>query len=196
MTEIDAEVAAISSISSALVGLEEDARVRVLKWAWAKFLTKETPSNKQTREGTENDTRERPLDKEIPGVALVTKEGYLKITARDIKAKSTIDAAVRLAHIAIKAYCELTGQDSMSSRKVLTPLLKEWRAYDGNTRRALSTHRGILREGDNLMLDAHAKKDAERFVTEILDDEVQGTWKPAASGKKRTKKAITTIEQQ
>lgn len=66
----------------------------------------------------------------------------------------------------------------MSSRKNLTPILKEWRLYDGNTRARLSKERGILRDGDNLSLDAHARRDAERFIEEISDPEIKGQWKP------------------
>ncbi len=115
--------------------------------------------------------------RELPGVARLTDAGDLKITARDLKAKSGLDAAVRLAHVAIYAHERLTGQP-LSSRKGLTPLLREWRLYDGNSRARLAKERGIIRSGDALSLDAHARRDAERFVEEILSDEVAGQWRP------------------
>jgi hypothetical protein len=114
---------------------------------------------------------------EVPGIARLTDTGDLRITIRDLKARSGLDAAVRLALVSIYAHEKMTGQP-LSSRKNLTPILKEWRLYDGNTRARLSKERGILRDGDSLSLDAHARRDAERFVEEISDPEVKGEWKP------------------
>lgn len=114
---------------------------------------------------------------EMPGIARLSDTGELKITARDLKAKSGLDAAVRLAHIAIFAHEQLAGQP-LSSRSGLTPLLKEWRLYDGNARARLSRDRGILRNEDSLSLDAHARVDAERYIAEIQDSETHGVWKP------------------
>jgi hypothetical protein len=114
---------------------------------------------------------------EIPGIARLTSNGDLKITIRDLKAKSGLDAAVRLAHVAIYAHEKLRGEP-LSSRRTLTPILKEWRLYDGNTRARLSKEKGIIRDGDALHLDAHSRRDAERLIQEILDDGVSGNWRP------------------
>jgi hypothetical protein len=84
---------------------------------------------------------------------------------------------VRLAYITIYACEKLTGE-SLSSPKILTPLLKAWRLYNGNTRARLAKDRGIIRSGDFLTLDAHAKLDAERFIEEIHNPDVQGSWRP------------------
>ena len=55
--------------------------------------------------------------KEIPGIAKMQDNGNFKLTVRDPKAKNANDAAIRLAHIVIHAYTELTGESSVSSKK-------------------------------------------------------------------------------
>jgi PAS domain S-box-containing protein len=102
---------------------------------------------------------------------------------RDLKAKSGLDAAVRLAQVAIYAHERLTGRP-LSSRKGLTPLLKEWRLYDGNTRARLAREPGIVRSGDDLTLDPRGRRDAERLVEELLQPAARteenrpgGTWR-------------------
>ncbi len=183
----DAEIAAISAISSALSKLaDSEERRRVLSYVLARYLpegnalsalppalsaqpvSSMAPSPVAVIEHTQ---------RELPGVARLTDTGELRITARDLKAKSGLDAGVRLAHVAIYAHERLTGQP-LSSRKGLTPLLKEWRLYDGNVRHRLANERGIIRSEDSLSLDAHARRDAERYIEEILNDELHGQWKP------------------
>jgi hypothetical protein len=180
--DLDAEIAAISTITAALGKLSDaDARSRVLAYvlsrypAAAKFVA--PPASQLSAVASAPLTVVEHTQRELPGVARLTDAGDLKITARDLKAKSGLDAAVRLAHIAIYAHQRLTGQ-ALSSRKGLTPLLREWRLYDGNTRARLAKERGIIRSGDALSLDAHATRDAERYVEEILSDEISGNWRP------------------
>ena len=193
----DDEIQAISAINSALAKVkDEDARARVLDYILARYrptfgvpVTRVLPSSipftrmATNGPGSNFDTRTSPLalmaasEKEVEGIARLTDNGELKITARDLKARSGLDAAVRLAHIAIYAHEQLTGQP-LSSRKGLTPLLQQWRVYDGNARSKLAKERGIIRSGDNLTLDAHAKRDAERYIEEILSDDAPGQWRP------------------
>ena len=115
---------------------------------------------------------------EIAGIAKVSDSGELKITIRELKANSGLNAALRLAHIAIHA-CESLLERGMSSRNELTPILKQWRVYDGNTRAKLGADKGILRDGDTLTLDAHARRLAEQFIDDVLNPEVEGKWKPS-----------------
>ncbi len=187
----DAEITAIAAINAALSKIEKpEARGRVLAYFIARFMPDSGPLRTGHARGfvavgsqplgtpaTLTATASLAGGGELPGIARLTDEGDLKITARDLKAKSGLDAAVRLAHIAIFAYERFTGQP-LSSRKGLTPLLREWRLYDGNTRARLAKERGIIRSGDNLSLDTHARRDAEQFVADILNDEVAGQWKP------------------
>ena len=177
----DAEITAIAAISSALSNLADaEARRRVLAYVLARYLPEENtlaslPSASLAQ--TFTSMAPSPVSLELPGVARLTDSGDLRITARDLKAKSGLDAGVRLAHVAIYAHERLTGQP-LSSRKGLTPLLKEWRLYDGNVRARLAKERGIIRSDDSLSLDAHARRDAERYIEEILNEELHGQWKP------------------
>jgi PAS domain S-box-containing protein len=88
------------------------------------------------------------------------------MTLGELFARSRLTAAVRLAMVAIYAHERLTGRP-LSSRRTLTPLLKAWRLYDGNTRSRLAKQRGILRSGDDLALDDQARREAERFIDDI-----------------------------
>ena len=42
----------------------------------------------------------------------------------------------------------------------------------------LASDKGIVRDGDILTLDAHARQDAERFLQEVLGPDTVGTWRP------------------
>jgi len=183
----DAEIAAIAAISSALSKLSDsEARRRVLSYVLSRYLPEGgAPLSLAAASLAQAVTSMAPAplgvveltQRELPGVARLTDTGDLRITARDLKAKSGLDAGVRLAHVAIYAHERLTGQP-FSSRKGLTPLLKEWRLYDGNVRARLAKERGIIRSEDSLSLDAHARRDAERYIEEILNEELHGQWRP------------------
>ena len=79
----------------------------------------------------------------------------------------------------IAKVCESLLERGMSSRNELTPILKQWRVYDGNTRAKLGADKGILRDGDTLTLDAHARRLAEQFIDDVLNPEIEGKWKPS-----------------
>ncbi len=187
----DVEIEAFPKISEALGAIEDDAaRDRVLRWAILKYGQK-TKQELQL-ETIPSAPAARPVTtargNEIPGVAKLMDSGELKLTVRDLKAKSTNDAAIRLAHIAIYAYETLTGEASVSGRKVLVPLLRKWRAYDGNTRAVLAKQKGLVRQGDQVSLDEFARQDAERFIEEIRDSGLQGSWQPGSNTKRRQSK--------
>lgn len=183
--DFEKEVSAIGSIGTALAGLADDgARRRVLSYVLSRFFpdgsfgaSATAPAAGRPQVVASSKFTEPSTENEIPGVAKLSDSGELKITARDLKAKSGLDAAVRLTHIAIYAYEKFTGQP-LSSRHGLTPLLKEWRLYDGNARARISRDRGIIRNDDSLSLDAHARADAERYISEVQDHDAQGSWKP------------------
>ncbi|MEK6208968.1 MAG: hypothetical protein AABM64_01160 [Pseudomonadota bacterium] len=193
----DSEIAAISAINAALAKVtDSEARLRVLNYIWSRYRPQllagtaaftlsdsslPLPLSSSLSSGVSSSSTPLPLiaatARELNGIARITDNGELRITARDLKAKSGLDAALRLAHIAIYAHERLTGQP-LSSRKGLTPLLREWRLYTGNVRAKLARERGIIRSSDSLLLDAHARRDAERYIEEILSDEVAGQWRP------------------
>ena len=179
----DDEVAAIAAITAALAKLTDPgARRNVLSYINGRYLGK-IPGPVENLPLFSTAAASAPVavvettQRELPGVARLTDTGELRITARDLKAKNGLDAAVRLAHIAVYAHERLT-QKPLSSRKGLTPLLKEWRIYDGNTRARLARERGIVRTGDSLSLDTHARRDAERYIDDVLNEETSGNWRP------------------
>lgn len=187
INEQDQEIAAIATISAALARLDaEEARRRVISYVLARYMPAGALSPLVVERASQPTATipnalvsfsAQPAVHEIPGIARLTESGDLYLTVRDLKARSGLDAAVRLAHVAIYAYRQLTGQP-LSSSKGLTPILKSWRIYDGNSRTRLAREKGIIRSGDDLSLDAHATRDAERFVQEILDVNIEGKWKP------------------
>jgi hypothetical protein len=192
---IDAEIEAMKAIGDALEALPDtEARSRVIAWAASRFSTNLSAPAMSPARNLPSYSVPAPhgqRGKEIPGIARIADNGNLELTIRDLKARSTIDASIRLAHIAIFANEQLTGSTSLSSRKVLVPILKSWRCYDGNTRPALAKQKGILRTGDNLSLDAIARKDAEKYITEVLDDAAVGNWNPNAKRSKRSSASKT-----
>lgn len=183
----DAELEAMRVIGTALADLDPGARVRVLNWIGSHFAIGTPPTQLPAR-GQQMVGATTEVETEIPGIARVTDAG-LEITVRDLKAKSALDAAIRLAHVVLLAKEKLTGAKTVSSRKELVPILKQWRLYDGNTRLALGQHKGIHRNGDDLSLDAISRRDAEMFIQQVLDDSVLGSWNPNGRPRKPIKKS-------
>ena len=180
------EFEAMAKIDVLLSELGDDERNRVLQWAYAKYALRSGNAIASPSQGAHLPAmRGAPIGNEIPGIATLTPGGEFKFTVRDVKAKNANDAAIRIAHIAIWAYKQLTNEQAASSKRIVVPILKTWRAYSGNTRHALSSHKGILREGDSLSLDAHSMNEAKRYVDEVLDDSIQGTWTPRPMSKKK-----------
>ncbi len=182
----DPEIAALAAASAALAALDDpQARARVLRWINEKFgyETQGTPVSARGPTGISPSAVTKGDIREIPGVARLSEAGEFRLTVRDLKASSANDAAVRLAHIAIRAYQQLTGQRAVSSKSVVVPVLKTWRVYDGNTRRVLAQQKGIVRRADELDLDIHAESDADRYIAETLDESVEGKWRPGAQAK-------------
>lgn len=191
----DPEIHAMALINEALKNLDDEQTKRVVAWAKAKFRL-EIPQAAVAEPTSEVRPASRvpsgPVmvhqdTKEIPGIATLNSEGGLHLHVRDFKAKSANDAALRILHVAAWAWYTLTGERGVSSRLIIKPALEDHRVYNGNTRKAIKAHRGIRREGDLIFLDAHALREAEEFVAQILDDAVKGVWSPAQSTR-RTRK--------
>lgn len=161
----------------------EDEIERVVRWVASKhsIQVKHQPSNIVDEIKYEEDVDNL---KEIPGIAKLDDSGKFHLTIRDVKAKNTNDAAIRIALVSIYAYQKFTSEN-LSSRKILKPILEDWRAYTGNTRAAIASHKGIIRNGDELSLDKHAEKDAENYIKEILDEKVNGSWEPRDHSRKK-----------
>jgi len=188
------EIQAMGKVDEALGGLEdESARGRIIRWASEKYAvalnTKPMIPSQLLNPSSQSSLGAPPAVSggEIPGIAKFVGE-ELRVLARDIKASSTNDAAIRLVHIAIRANETLTGSETVSSRHIVTPILKAWRAYTGNTRPAIANQRGILRNGDLMSLDEHGKRDADEYMRQILDSSVEGTWNPNGASKRTARK--------
>lgn len=191
----DKETAAIVKVCSALSEIEDvDAQKRIIAYAASRYGYKVplSPPKAGQEQGTVTNDVSNKREDEIPGIAQLGKEGELRITVRDIKGTSANDAARRLAYITIRAYERLTGSRAASSRKIVTPALQEYRLYTGNTRSVLSADKGIQRNGDMLSLDAHATQEADRFIADVLNPELTGSWKPSAYKVKKSKNETAT----
>jgi hypothetical protein len=125
-------------------------------------------------------------------IAEINEDGTLLLHLRDLKAKTKIDATKRLVLITLLLAEELSGKKTVSSKNVLLPLLKEWRVYDGNTREFIATYQGIHRKGDELSLDKPGKDEARKYLAEIADETIIGSWSPAQASRPVKKKAKTT----
>lgn len=164
------EIEVMGIIANALEGLDDPVMCkRILRWVNDRFSVGAITLSDVTAGGVEyveNDASHANASS-LNGVAMMTQNGELKITARDLKGKGINDTAVRLAHVVLYSYRALTSEKWVSSRKILTPILKDHRVYTGNSRTALSQCKGIVRDGDMLTLDVLAQADAERFIEEI-----------------------------
>jgi hypothetical protein len=196
---MQAELAAMAKVSEALSALDDsEARRRVIAWATSAFGGQ---GFVPPRSAAATRTAPVPIghsggEKEIPGIARVTQDGELHLTVRDLKARSANDAAIRIAHLALLANERLNHSESLSSKNVLVPMLRRYRAYDGNTRSALAQHRGFARAGDQLSMDLHCKEEAEEFIRQILDPTVQGTWNPASKPTKKKRPSMQVENQE
>jgi hypothetical protein len=184
----DQEIEAMAKVGAALeTVVDVQARARVLRWANEKFgfVPTTTPlSTKAVRGVATSGT-----GAELPGIGVMGEGGNVRFTIRDPKAKSARDATTRLAYVAIHATEMLTGKKGASRKSAVVPLLKHWRVYDGNARQFLARDKGILKNGDDLTLDGHAQKDAARYMEEMQDSNLSGSWKPGNSSRKPPSKA-------
>lgn len=169
----DSELAAIAASGAIFSTLPDtDARRRVLSYVLSRYLPEEAapvhgqPASSPVPAPLPSAIRVEGAEPEIPGIARLTDAGAFQMTLGELKARSRLEAAVRLATVAIHAHQQLTGRP-LSSRRFLTPLLKAWRLYDGNTRSRLAREPGIIRSGDDLTLDAQTRREAERFVSDL-----------------------------
>jgi PAS domain S-box-containing protein len=170
----DYELTAIAKSSAAIQELpDSEARRRVLTYVMDRYFPESSSHQQRSASASQpvSAAASRTLTREFPegdlqGVARITNEGDFEIVIREFWASSRLDAAVRLAKLAIYAHERLTGA-AMSSRTGLTPLLKAWHLYDGNTRARLARERGIIRSGDSLSLDDLEKSRASRSVVEM-----------------------------
>ena len=200
----DPELAAMSTVAGALSKLDKEAVTRVLAWVGNKYGVIPSPSSQSTSGGSENRGQNTAAatngksitpthgGKEIAGLTRLNGDGKVEITVRDPKGRSAGDTAKRLIYLAIRA-AQLLGQETVSRKELLNPLLTRWRLNNGNTRRMIGSDRGLLKSGDSLSLDIPAAKEADEFLREALDPTVDGGWKPG-TGRRTSKKTGKTTD--
>jgi hypothetical protein len=175
------EFQVLASICSQIDALEQDERERVVRYLFHRYPIEKSVADHGQQHSPPPSMQESGVNSsEIRGVAVKSREGDLRMTIRDLKAKTAKDAARRLTYVTILANELLFGSRELSSRKVLVPVLREYRLYDGNTRRLIAEDKGIMRNGDSLTLDAHARAEAESFLHDIQDTSSKGTWQPGS----------------
>jgi len=192
----------MGSIWNALQTLpDDDAKVRCINWALSRLGLNIGQANLHNQKGgasllpaslTTAAAKGAGTAGSLDDIVEQTEDGRYRVIARDLKVKSRNDAAIRLAHLVIYSNEILSGQQKTSSKKYVVPVLKEWRAYDGNTRNTLAGCPGIKRDGDLLSLDVHSRRDAQNFISQIRDEAVKGSWSASAA---RTRKAAKKDEQ-
>ena len=104
----DPELDALTAICKALNLLEDEkSKQRVMDYAYSRFGLQPVAlvQKKAQGEGSGAEESGEKLDAkihmELPGIARLTDKGDIKLTIRDLKAKSTNDAARRIAYIVI-----------------------------------------------------------------------------------------------
>lgn len=171
----DAELAVLAQVSDLLLTLDDTAaQHRVVDYLIRRFGSSGIGAVGQRPHPSSSSGSSR----EMPGIAMLTDTGEIRITARDLKAQSAVDAAKRLIYLTLLASEQLKGEDKVSSRRVILPVLRAWRVYNGNTRSMMARDKGVIRAGDILSLDTFSRRAAEEYVHQISDDSVAGKWKP------------------
>lgn len=188
------EIRAMEIIAKTLLPLNEEARQLALSWANERFgKGKKKPLDPTAQS---KDAMYTSLKKSLEAPPEVrehieySEEGGFQCHFNDLKAKSKRDAVNRLSHILLFAHEKLTGNKELN-RHALTTTLEEWRLYDGNARYFITNHRGLRSKGigkaQKLSLDKLAREDAKRYLREVLDPNLKGSWDP--SKESRVKKS-------
>ncbi|MCC7389997.1 MAG: hypothetical protein IT431_14645 [Phycisphaerales bacterium] len=193
------EIDALAAINETMESLPDDqSRVRVLEWAISKFQlsgSMSTTAAPRVPVGVVGQSSGTPQTAATPGelgdIIHILDDGSIKVVARDLKAASANDAAVRLAHVVVYCVKHLLNGQKASSKVHLVPVLRDWRCYNGNTRGALAKEKGMIREGDALSLDQLAARRAEEIIAEIRNTETEGKWKGGTAAKKQVAKNKT-----
>lgn len=189
---LDPEIEAMTVIAQALTSLDDHARSRVIDWAVQRFniskkyhhLKNSTKDNEVLEEKSSDHDE---TNKSLSDIIEFSEDCFI-FHFRDPKAKNQSDAVNRLLHIALYAHEKITGTKE-TPRKILTEVLEEWRANDGNARAFINNHPGFKRRGTGagatFFLDRPGKIEAERFIEEIRNDELIGVWSPSKKSQKR-----------
>jgi len=174
----------LESVCTQLDELDAEPRERVIRYVMNRYSIGANPVERQA--GARQPGSVASSVTELNGIALLKGDGSLRVTVRDLKGATAKDAARRLIYAVVLSNEMLTGSREVSSRKTLVPILREYRLYDGNTRALIASDKGVIRNGDLLSLDAHARTEAEAFLRDMQDPSIVGSWRPGAMKRKRT----------
>lgn len=184
-TSLKKELPAISKVVKAF---PDQLHSKVFDLLVAEYLGAEVPTPQETL--GKPTVKVQSSKNEIPGIARLDDKGNFHLTVRDPKASGQGEAVKRLTYVAMRSYLILKKDETAVSRKkIINPILTDWRIYDGNARRWLANDKGILRDGDSFSLDKHATDEADQFIKDILNTKLVGSWKPGSAPRRRTRTA-------
>src|SRR6267142_757876 len=113
---------------------------------------------------------------DLISVAEVDDEQKLQLTVTDLKAANQADAAERLIYVALLARRQLLNEKKVP-RKELLRHLRGYNLADGNSRALIARDKALVKEGSKFIwLSAPAVTTAQRYVNEINDPTIVGTW--------------------
>lgn len=113
---------------------------------------------------------------DLTSVAEVDDEQKLQLTVTDLKAANQADAAERLIYVALMARRQLLNEKK-TPRKELLRHLRDYGLADGNSRALIVRDKALVKEGSKFIwLSAPAVVTAHRYINEINDPKILGTW--------------------
>lgn len=196
--KIDPEIAAMTTIASALQDLDPETQERVLRWSAEKYNVnlgfKKKAVIGSSSPSSESNGDQYESNSELSDLIEYSQEDGFEFHFRllDLKASNKRDAVNRLVHVILYSHEMLTGEKGVQ-RSVISKILEDWRLNDGNARNFIGNHQGFKRKGKGnkleMYLDRPGKTEAEKYISEIRDQELKGSWNPnKTSAKKKTKK--------
>jgi hypothetical protein len=131
---------------------------------------------------------------DLTSVAEVDDEQKLQLTVTDLKAANQADATERLIYVALLARRQLLNEKK-TPRKELLRHLRDYGLADGNSRASIARDKALVKEGAKFIwLSSPAVSTAQKYVNEINDPKIVGTWTRArrASRKKNVSRSSAT----
>ena len=137
----------------------------------------------------ENLTKNTDDSSAFIGIAEKDEEnGELNMVATDLKARSAIDATERLIYVTLLAHKELMGEKKVE-RNFLKKILNNYGLYNANTRNLISKDTALIKEGrKKIYLSMPATEKAKKFIEDIKNSELKGSWIQGKRGKKKVTK--------
>jgi hypothetical protein len=130
-------------------------------------------------------------------VAEVDDEQKLQLTVTDLKAANQADATQRLIYVGLLARQQLL-KEKKTPRKELLRHLRDYGLADGNSRALIARDKALVREGAKFIrLSAPAVAQAQKYVQEINDPKIVGTWtRTRRSSRKKSGASLSSTPSQ